>query len=125
MVDRGSQGSRIISIGTDSDLLPLRQAVLELGGFEVLTTSSMPVAQALMKHQRCGVLLLCYSVPENWRRILIRAFRESCPNGRIVGVVASGLNHPEDSFDEVISSTDKADALLDAISGERHHRKAG
>ena len=85
----------------------------------------MPLAQALMKHQRCGVLLLCYSVPENWRKTLIRSFRESCPDGRIVGIVANGLNHPSDGFDEVISSTDKADALLEAISGERRHRKAG
>jgi len=124
-MNRGSQSWRVVSIGTDSNLLALRQAVLELGGFEVLTTSSMPLAQALMKHQRCGVLLLCYSVPENWRKTLIRSFRESCPDGRIVGIVANGLNHPSDGFDEVISSTDKADALLEAISGERRHRKAG
>ena len=122
---RGSRCLRVISIGTDSNLLALRQAVLELGGFEVLTTSRMPLAQALMKHRRCGVLLLCYSVPENWRKTLIRSFRESCPNGRIVGIVASGQNQPSDGFDEVISSTDKADALLEAISGERLHRKAG
>ena len=124
-MNRGSKGLRVISIGTDSNLLALRQAVLELGGFEVLTTSRMPLAQALMKHRRCGVLLLCYSVPENWRKTLIRSFRESCPEGRIVGIVASGLNHPSDDFDEVIFSSDKAAALLEAIGGERHHQTAG
>ena len=35
---RRSQGPRVVSIGTDSNLLALRQAVLELGGFGVLTT---------------------------------------------------------------------------------------
>ena len=125
MTDRGSQGSRIVSIRTDSNFLALRQAVLQLAGFKVLTTSSMPLAQALMKHQRCGVLLLCYSVLENWRKTLIRPFRESCPDGRIVGIVTSGLKHSSDGFDEVISSTDKADALLEAVSGENHRRKAG
>jgi hypothetical protein len=125
MVDRGLQSTRVVSIGTDSNLLALRQAVLELGGFEVLTTSSMPLAQSLMKHHRCGVLLICYSVPENWRKTLIRSFRESCPGGRIVGIVASRVKRPSDDFDEVICSTDKADALLEAISGERGWRKAG
>ena len=71
------------------------------------------------------MLLVCYSVPENWRKALIRSFRESCPDGRMVGIVASGLEHPSYGFDEVISSTDKANALLEAISGERRHRKAG
>ena len=122
---RRSQGPRVVSIGTDSNLLALRQAVLELGGFEVLTTSSMPLAQALIKRRRCGVLLLCYSVPENWRKTLIQSFRESCPEGRIVGIVASGQNYPSDDFDEVISRTDKADALLEAISGERRRQIAG
>lgn len=122
---RRSQGPRVVSIGTDSNLLALRQAVLELGGFGVLTTSSMPLAQALIKRRRCGVLLVCYSVPENWRKTLIRSFRESCPEGRIVGIVASGPNHPSDDFDEVIASTDKADALLEAMSGERRRQMAG
>lgn len=125
MVDRGSKGSRVVSIGTDSNLLALRQAVLELGGFEVLTTSSMPLAQALMKHRRCGVLLLCYSVPETWRKTLIRSFRESSPDGRIVGIVASSLKHASDGCDEVISSADKADALLEAIRGENRRQRAG
>lgn len=125
MARRGFQGTQVVSIGTDSNLLALRQAVLELGGFEVLTTSSMRLAQALIKHRRCGVLLLCYSVPDNWRETLIRSFRESCPEGRIVGIVARGLTSPSDGFDEVISSTDKAGALLEAISGEHSRQKAG
>jgi hypothetical protein len=124
MKERG-QGTRVVSIGTNSNLLALRHAVLELGGFEVLSTSSMPLAQALTRHQRCGVLLLCSSVPENWRRALIQSFRESCPHGHIVGIVGGDLKRVSDSFDEVISSTDKADALLDAVSGERRRQKAG
>jgi hypothetical protein len=124
MTDRRSQGARVVSIVTDSNLLALRQAVLELGGFEVLTTSSMRLAQALMKRRRFDVLLVCYSVPENWRQTLIQSFRESCPEGHIVGIVRSGVERPSDGFDEVISSTDKADALLKAISGERRRQKA-
>jgi hypothetical protein len=124
--ERGSQGTRVVSIGTNSNLLALRHAVLELGGFEVWSTSSMPLAQAFMKHERCGVLLLCYSVPENWRNTLIRSFRESCPNGRIVGIITGDVKRVSESFDVVISSTDKADALLDAIvGGERRRQKAG
>ena len=121
----GFQGTRVVSIGTNSNLLALRHAVLELGGFDVTSTSSMPLAHALIRHERCGVLLLCYSVPENWRKTLIRSFRESCPNGRIVGIIGGDLKRVSDSFDVVISSTDKADALLDAVvGGERRRQKA-
>jgi len=124
MANRGSQVTRVVSIGTNSNLLALRQAVLELGGFEVFSTSIMRLAQAIVKHQRCNVLLLCHSVPENWKKILIQSFRQSCPNGHIVGIVHSGLERPSDDFDEVIFSTDKADALLAAVSGEHHRQKA-
>lgn len=125
MAEREFQRTRVVSIGTDSNLLALRHAVLELAGFEVSSTTSMPLAQALIRHQRCGVLLLSYSVPENWRNTLIRSFRESCPNGRIVGIIGGDLKRVSESFDVVISSTDKADVLLEAVSGDRRRRKAG
>ena len=126
MAERGSQGTLVVSIGTNSNLLALRHAVLELGGVEVSSTSSMPVAQSLMSHERCGVLLLCYSVPENWRKTLIRSFREYCPEGRIVGIIGGDLKRVSESVDAVIYSTDKADALLEAIlGGERRRQNAG
>jgi len=104
----------------------LRHAVLEFSGFEVSSTSSMPLAQALIRHERCGVLLLCYSVPENWRKTLIRSFRESCPSGRIVGIIGGDLKRASESFDAVISSTDKAEALMEAIlGGERRRQNVG
>jgi hypothetical protein len=123
MAQRGSQGARVVSIGTNCNVLALRHAVLELGGFEVSSTSSMPLAQALIRHERCGVLLLCYSVPENWRKTLIPSFREFCPNGRIVGIRGGDLKHVSESFDVVISSTDKADVLLKAILGRERRRQ--
>jgi hypothetical protein len=46
MAGRKSQGMLVVSIGTDSNLLALRHAVLELAGFEVSSTTSMPLAQA-------------------------------------------------------------------------------
>jgi hypothetical protein len=126
MGKRGSQGTRVVSVGRNSDLLALRHAVLELGGFQVFSTSSMSVAQAFLRHKRCGVLVLCYSVPENWRKTLIHSFRSACPNGRIVGIVRGDLKRVSESFDVVMSSTDKADALLDAVvGGERRGHKAG
>jgi hypothetical protein len=125
MAERGSQGTRVVSVGTNSNLFALRHAVLELGGFEVSSTSSMPLARALIRHERCGVLLLCYSVPENWRKTLIGSFRDSCPDGRIVGIIGGDVKRVSESFDVVISSIDEADALLDAVAGERRRQKAG
>jgi len=85
----------------------------------------MPLAQAFTKHERCGVLVLCYSVTENWRNTLVRSFRESCHDGRIVAIVGGNLKRISGGFDAVISATDKAEALLEAVSGEpRGTRKA-
>lgn len=119
-----SNGTRVVSVGRNSNLLALRQAVLELGGFNVLSTSSMPVARAVLSHQGCGVLILCYSVSENCKQILTRLFREHCPEGRIVGIIVRDQKSALDGFDEVLFSTDKADALLEAVSGERGRKKA-
>src|SRR5690242_3735606 len=125
MAERRSPGPRVVSVGTNSNLLALRHAILQLAGFDVWSTSSMPLAQAFMKHERCGVLVLCYSVTENWRNTLVRSFRESCHDGRIVAIVGGNLKRISGGFDAVISATDNAEALLEAVSGEpRGTRKA-
>jgi hypothetical protein len=50
----------------------------------------------------------------------------NCPEGRIVGIIGGDLKRVSESIDAVIYSTDKADALLDAVvGGERRRQKAG
>src|SRR5881398_2334417 len=82
-----SQDRRVSSVGRDSNLLSLRHAILELGGYEVWSTTNLSLASSFIRHQRCEILLLCYSLRDDWRKTLIRIFRESCPRGRIVGVM--------------------------------------
>src|SRR5437762_12889201 len=76
-----SQDRRVISVGRDSNLLSLRHALLELGGYEVWSTTNLSLASSFIRHQRCEILLLCYSLRDDWRKTLIRIFRRIMSSG--------------------------------------------
>jgi hypothetical protein len=61
---------------------------------------------------RCGVLLICYTIPPSVSRELAGLFRQSCPGGLIVVVLneqASG------DADIVIPASDGPDAVVQAL----------
>jgi len=61
--------------------------------------------------------LLCYSVEEESRKHITKAFREVCPEGRIVSIT----NQPFDQSpyaDAVIYGVDGADVLIEAVRGD-------
>jgi hypothetical protein len=107
---------RVISVGGDSNLLSIRHAILELGGYEVWSTTNLSLASSFIRHERCGVLLLCYSLRDNWRKTLIKLFRESCPRGRIVGVVKRANPYRSKGVDEVVFDSDGGKMLLKTIA---------
>ena len=111
-----SQDRRVISVGRDSNLLSLRHALLELGGYEVWSTTNLSLASSFVRHVRCGVLLLCYSTPEDWRKTLITAFRESCPRGRIVGVTKRASAYRSEDVDELVFDSDQGEMLLKTLA---------
>src|SRR5438094_10158154 len=74
----------ILSVGTDRELLGLREAVLRNAGLEVCSINNAKEACTTIENTRCGVLLLCYSFPVAVRRALAIRFRERCRKSRIV-----------------------------------------
>jgi DNA-binding response OmpR family regulator len=111
-----SNSPKIISTGTDAELLWLRNAVLKSAGFDVTTTGDEDDALTKIRQGDCGVLLLCYSLSEPSRRDLVSTFRQYCPNGRIVAITNSKLDKPEFA-DTLVFGVEGPEALIEAVRG--------
>jgi CheY-like chemotaxis protein len=109
-----SNNRKIISTGTDAELLWLRNAVLQSAGFNVTTTSDGDDALSKIRQGDCGVLLLCYSLSEPSRRELVETFREFCPHGRIVAIANCKVDKPEFA-DSLVYGVEGPEALINAI----------
>jgi hypothetical protein len=73
---RDTNSKLIVSVGTLQDLVSLREAVLKKAGYRVVSAFSEAEALAKIYSGECGVLLLCYSVEEESRKHITKAFRE-------------------------------------------------
>ena len=107
----------IISVGTLPDLLSLREAVLKKAGYRVLNAFTETEALAKIYSGDCGVLLLCYSLEEESRKHIAKAFREVCPEGRIVSITNQPFRESPDS-DAIVYGVDGAEALISAVRGD-------
>src|SRR4051812_44429132 len=95
------QSRNVISVGTLPELVSLREAVLKSVGYEVFSTLRPQEALSRMREGYGGVLLLCYSVPDEWRKQLIQDFRERCPEGRIVAITERMIAEVPRQVDEL------------------------
>jgi hypothetical protein len=113
----------IISLGTNAELLWLREAVLRNAGFEVLTVPDEKEAVAKIESLDCGVLLLCYSIDDETRQQLAKKYREACPDARIVAITNAPLEHPLVDADAFVYGVEGPEALIDAIRVVPKERK--
>jgi DNA-binding response OmpR family regulator len=109
----------VISVGSLSRLLALRAALLHSAGCVVFTTTDPEEAEAAIETGGCGVLLLCYSVPSEWRERLLRVFRKHSPTGRVIAITDMPVVESPKDVDELIYGVDGPEVLIDAV-----HRKA-
>jgi DNA-binding NarL/FixJ family response regulator len=105
----------VVSVGTLRDLLRLREEILRSAGYKVLTIVRPEEALPHILSGACGVLLLCYSVPDDLRRELIRAFRERCPQGHVVGITNYPVVQLAKGMDELVYGIEGPEALIQAI----------
>ena len=61
--------------------------------------------------------LLCYSVEEQSREHITKAFRELCPDGRIVSITNWPLKQSPDA-DAIVYGVDGPNALISAVRGD-------
>lgn len=114
----------IISLGTNPELLWLREAVLRNVGFDVLTIPDEKKALAAITSVGCGVLLMCYSIDDHIRQELATKYREACPESRIVAITNAPLERPLVDADAFVYGVEGPEALIDAIRVVPEERKA-
>ena len=108
------EGDKIVSVRGDHKLLWLRNAVLQSAGFKVLSTEDESTALEQISRMDCGVLLVCYSLPQPVRNRLARAFREKCTDGRIIAIANMKIEKPE-SADAFVHGLEGPETLISTI----------
>ena len=102
----------VLSFSNDPEHLHEREAAIRNGGFGVVSVSSEIAARFEIEMGRCGVLLICYTIPPAVSSELAGLFRQSCPSGLIIAV----LNEQSASdADVVIPASDGPDAVVRAL----------
>ena len=104
---------KVLSLGTNPELLYLRDAVLRSAGFDVLTTLDPNEGLSMIEGGQYGILLLCYSLPLPARKRLAETFRAECPHGRIVSIT-NEKGEPEFA-DLVVYGMDGPETLIETI----------
>jgi DNA-binding NtrC family response regulator len=105
----------VISVGSLSRLLALRAALLHSAGCAVFTTTDPQEAQAAIENGSCRVLLMCYSLPSEWRQRLLTVFRKHSPTGRVIAITDMPVVEPPKDVDELIYGVDGPEVLIDAV----------
>jgi len=70
---------RLLSIGYDPILMPVRSMLLHQAGHEVVEARSLGEALKRIKAGNFDLLLICHTVDENERDLIIEALRLSSP----------------------------------------------
>jgi hypothetical protein len=104
----------VISVGTNAELVGLRNFVLEEAGFDVISTLDEHDALARIERGECGVLLMCYLVAKPVRQKLANALRKVCPNSRIVLITNEQLGKPEIA-DTFVYGVEGPEALIEVV----------
>jgi hypothetical protein len=76
----------VLSLSFEKDLLPRREAALRSVGYDVFSTTSEACVRFEIQMGQCGVLLLCYTIPDAIRRDLAGLFERHCHSGVIASV---------------------------------------
>lgn len=105
---------KVISVGTDRELLWLRNAALKSAGFDVESAEHHDHALAAIQRGDCVTLLVCYSLTDPIRQVLAEEFRKHCPDGRIVEITNRRMekSHFADTF---VYGLEGPEALIEAI----------
>jgi DNA-binding response OmpR family regulator len=108
----------VISVGSLPRLLALRAALLHSAGYAVFTTTDPQEAEAAIENGSCRVLLMCYSLPSEWRQRLLTVFRKHSPTGRVIAITDMPVVGTPKDVDELIYGVDGPEVLIDAVRGK-------
>ena len=108
---------KILILTTDQELALLRQRVLETAGHDVIALSTEKEAlEASEKQVPFDVALMCHRMPDATARKIIRIFKDTKREGKIVYVVRIYGEWPEVEADRYVVGADGPDALVRVVS---------
>jgi len=111
---------KLVSVGSNPELLWLREAVLKAEGYDVFSTSDIKQAAAEIGSGNFSVLLLCYSLPLLVRQQLANKFRKQNSHARVVVITNIRLEGPPVDADAFVYGFEGPEALIGAIRGDDH-----
>ncbi len=113
------QPPRILSIGTDSDLLSTRNLVLRKAGYAVAGATDLPRAIELLRRAWFDIVILCHAIPKNQREEAIGKIRDVQPRASVIALQATSET-PDAPVDAVIESFNP-EHLLQSIADVLNH----
>jgi hypothetical protein len=119
-----SPETAVLSFTNDPEKLREREAAIRNGGFGVISVSSEVAARFEIEMGRCGVLLICYTIPPPVARDLAGLFRVSCPTGLII-VITTDQTTVLAEADVIIPASDGPDAIVRTLHLNMNLPKAG
>lgn len=113
----------VLSFSNDPEHLRERESAIRNGGFDVISVSSEIEARFEVEMGRCGVLLICYTIPPAVSGELASLFRRSCPAGLILVLVKNQESVAIDA-DFLIPDSDGPDAIVRTLHANLNLPKA-
>jgi CheY-like chemotaxis protein len=108
---------KILILTTDQELALLRQRVLETAGHQVTAISTEKEAlEAAEKQVPFDIALMCHRLPDATARKIIRIFKDTKREGKIVYVVHIYGEWPEVEADRYVVGADGPEALVRVVA---------
>ena len=116
----------VLSFTNDPEHLLEREAAIRNSGFGVISVSSEVATRFEIEMGRCGVLLICYTIPPPVARELAALFRVSCPAGLIIVITTEQKTVLSSAdADLIVPASDGPDAIVRTLHMNLTQRKAG
>ena len=106
---------RVLLLSRDFELGLLRQRVLQQAGCEVLFPEDGAEALRVLKADNLDVMVVAHTISRESGGYYSRIFRENNPQGRIVYVCSSTIEHPPEWADENVLGLAGPEELVAAV----------
>ena len=109
---------RILSIGTDSDLLCTRNMVLQKAGYTVAAATDLPFAIELLRRVWFDLVILCHAIPREKRERAVQTIKHVQPSASVVALRAGseGFDGPVDATIESYNPETLLRSIADVLN---------
>jgi len=117
-----SAQTTVLSFSNDPEQLRKRETAIRSIGFDVIQVSSETAARFEIEMGRCGVLLICFTIPRAVSAELASLFRRSCPGGLIIVVAKDRHQIALSDADAIVPASDDTNAIVRTLQRHREEK---